>query len=152
MASKLPDIGRPNFIAIAGMIDKDVFQVREYYIVCLVKAGALKDKDTTEVCIDWIVALTSEMRQRTPAALGTHTTPDMPRRTKGIAQMGRGELFKAREMHIVKLVDARRKNDSDVMVESIKWILAFTEEMRLRSDDTDGDTSLPGLPQPPAVL
>ncbi len=64
MASKIPEIGKPNFRAIAAMPSGDVLKSREYYIVVLVLARRQKDSDTTEACIDWIVALTSEMRLR----------------------------------------------------------------------------------------
>lgn len=62
--TKVPPIGRPNFIAIANMPHGDVFKVREYYIVRLVTARRSNDSDTMECCIDWIVALTAEMRLR----------------------------------------------------------------------------------------
>lgn len=64
MATKVPPIGRPNYVAIAGMPPGDIFKVREYYIVRMVSARRTNDSDTLECCIDWIVALTGEMRLR----------------------------------------------------------------------------------------
>ena len=64
MASKIPPIGKVNYIAIAGMEPGMVFKVREYYIVRIVSARRSNDSDTIEVCLDWIVALTAEMRIR----------------------------------------------------------------------------------------
>lgn len=152
MGSKVPKIGKPNFIAIAGMIDEDVFGVREYYIVCLAKARAIKHKDTLDACIDWIVALTSEMRQRTPIAGSSHSAPDLPDGgTKDIHTMNRGELFRAREMQIVRLVEARRKHDSDATVACIDWISGLTAEMQLRNEDDAANKPLPGLPAPLAM-
>lgn len=64
MGTMVPPLGKPNYRAIAGMEPRDLFEAREYYIVCLVKARRGNDSDTLEVCVDWIVALTSEMRIR----------------------------------------------------------------------------------------
>jgi len=64
MGTRVPIIGKPNFIAISGMEPRDIFEAREYYIVRLVGARRQNDSDTIEACIDWIVALTSEMRLR----------------------------------------------------------------------------------------
>lgn len=64
MGTKLRPIERPNYIAIAGMPPRDLFEVREYYIVRLVGAQRHNDADTTKAAIEWIVALTAEMRLR----------------------------------------------------------------------------------------
>lgn len=64
MASKIPKISRVNYMAIAAMEDGDIFKTREYYIVVLVKARRINCSDTLEDCINWIVALTAEMRLR----------------------------------------------------------------------------------------
>lgn len=75
MGSKIPPIGPPNFRAINGMDDLDIVRVREYHIVKLVSARRARDSDTMEAAIDWIVALTSEMRLRgTRADAGIITT------------------------------------------------------------------------------
>ena len=64
MGSKVPPIGRPNHIAIAGMQPRDLLMAREYYIIRLVDARRRNDSDTLDAAIDWVVALTSEMRLR----------------------------------------------------------------------------------------
>jgi len=64
MASKLPPIERPNYAAIASMDGGDLLRVREYYIVRIVTARRLNDSDTLAAAIDWLVALTGEMRLR----------------------------------------------------------------------------------------
>lgn len=64
MTTQVPLIGRPNYRAIAGMDNRDVVRAREFYIVKLVTARRGNDSDTMEACIDWIVALTGEMRMR----------------------------------------------------------------------------------------
>lgn len=64
MASKLRPIEKPNCVAIAGMPPRDLFEVREYYIVRLVSAWRDNDADTLQAAIEWIVTLTSEMRLR----------------------------------------------------------------------------------------
>lgn len=64
MGTKVPIIGRPNYRAIAGMQPADLVKVREYYIVRIVAAKRSNDSDTLESCIDWLVALTGEMRLR----------------------------------------------------------------------------------------
>ena len=46
------------------MPGKDLLKVREYYIVRLISARRKNDSDTLEACVDWIVALTGEMRLR----------------------------------------------------------------------------------------
>jgi len=60
----MPPLGRPNMVAISGMAAKDLFELREYYIVKLVQAHRAHDSDTVVVCLDWISALVSEMRMR----------------------------------------------------------------------------------------
>ena len=72
MGSRVPEIQRPNHVAIAGMPPRDLFEVREYYIVRLVDARRRNDSDTLEAAIDWVVALTAEMRLR------GGRTPDPP--------------------------------------------------------------------------
>lgn len=64
MATKVPPIGRPNYRALVGMEPGDLVRAREYYIVRLISARRSNDSDTLEACIDWVVALTSEMRLR----------------------------------------------------------------------------------------
>lgn len=64
MSTQVPPIGKPNFIAIAGMSPGDLIKAREYYIVRMVSARRSHDSDTLEAVIDWIVALTGEMRLR----------------------------------------------------------------------------------------
>ena len=64
MATQVPPIGRPNYVAIAGMDSRDLFEVREYYIMRLVQARRENDSDTIENCLDWVVALVAEMRLR----------------------------------------------------------------------------------------
>ena len=64
MATRVPPITKPNMVAIAGMEGRDILSVREYYIARLLDSRRRQDADTIEVCLDWIVALTSEMRLR----------------------------------------------------------------------------------------
>ena len=64
MGSKIPVIGKPNMLAITGMHDRDLLEVREYHISTLVEATRRHDSDTMQAAVDWIVALTSEMRLR----------------------------------------------------------------------------------------
>ena len=64
MATEVPPIGKPNHLAITGMRPDDLVKAREYYILKLVAAWRKRDSDTTEACLDWIVALVSEMRLR----------------------------------------------------------------------------------------
>jgi hypothetical protein len=73
MGTQIQPIGRPNHRAIASMDANDLLKVREYYIVRLVSARRSNDSDTLESCIDWLVALTSEMRMRGSQKSG-HTT------------------------------------------------------------------------------
>lgn len=75
MASKLRPIGRPNYIGIAGMRASDIVTAREYYIVRLVEARRRNDSDTLEAAIDWVVALTSEMRLRGGSAAKDEVQP-----------------------------------------------------------------------------
>lgn len=64
MGTKVPPIQRPNYIAIAGIDDSDLLVVREYYITRLVRAKRDNDSDTIEAALEWLVALTGEMRIR----------------------------------------------------------------------------------------
>ena len=64
MASTVIPIGKPNYVAIAGMQDDDLMKTREYYIVILVSAHRRHDSDTIGIGLDWLEALTSEMRVR----------------------------------------------------------------------------------------
>lgn len=64
MATQVPIIGRPNYRAIAGMPPADIVRAREFYLVKMITARRGKDTDTLLACVDWIEALTSEMRLR----------------------------------------------------------------------------------------
>ena len=76
MASKLRPIERVNYLGISGMPPGDLIRAREYYIVRLVSAHRDHDSDTTRAAIEWIVALTSEMRLRgAPAEPDQLVTP-----------------------------------------------------------------------------
>lgn len=64
MGSKVPPIGRPNYVAIAGMDNDDLIRVREYYIVRIIAARRAGDADTLRAALEWLDALVSEMRLR----------------------------------------------------------------------------------------
>lgn len=68
MATKVPPIGRPNYIAIAGMDRDDLIRVREYYILRIIAAKRTNDSDTLTAALEWLDALVSEMRLRGNAA------------------------------------------------------------------------------------
>ena len=72
MASKIPPMGRPNIKVMSEIDDDDIVRAREYYIVKLVSAYRSRDADTLKVAVEWIVALTSEMRLR-----GTRDQPGL---------------------------------------------------------------------------
>jgi hypothetical protein len=59
------------------MSNEDLLRVREYYIVVLVSARRKNDSDTIEICLDWLVALTGEMRIRGNPMRSIHDTPVM---------------------------------------------------------------------------
>lgn len=64
MGSRVPPMGRPNYVAIAGMDPDDLLRVREYYILRIVAAKRHGDADTLAAALDWLDALVSEMRLR----------------------------------------------------------------------------------------
>ena len=64
MASGIRPIGKPNYLGITSMRGADLVEAREYYLTVLVTASRKKDSDTLKAAVDWIVALTSEMRLR----------------------------------------------------------------------------------------
>lgn len=70
MATQIPPIEKPNMIAIAGMPDRDLLEVREYHLACMLKAHRRNDSDTLKCAVEWVVALTSEMRLRGPSLPG----------------------------------------------------------------------------------
>lgn len=52
-----------------------------------------------------------------------------------IAGMASGDLLRAREYYILRIIRARREDDSDTLEIAIDWLVSLTSEMRLRGGD-----------------
>lgn len=64
-------IASPNYRAIATMPPQQLFQTREMWIAKLCTEYRSKNSDAIEQCLEWVVALTSEMRLRGGTIQGT---------------------------------------------------------------------------------
>ncbi|MCG8433479.1 MAG: hypothetical protein MJA83_05565 [Gammaproteobacteria bacterium] len=123
----------PSQAAIAGMPGGDVLRCRELWLNKLITEWNASHKDAVDQCIEWIVALTSEMRLRGDESravenISTEKPPEL-QSMEDIDELSNINLVMAREMWLVILVRVFRKKQSDEIEECLRWVVALATEV-----------------------